>query len=93
MVKFTSIPLSDPRLTPELKAQFLNVRQLVNWESTDSSGTYSGLVIVGEKPHPHGFQSTADFTVDVPPGDGIPIAKVQEISRTVQTEFFKRTKK
>lgn len=93
MVKFTSIPLSDARLTPELKAQFLNVRQLVNWESTDSSGTYSGLVIVGEKPHPYGFQSAADFTVDVPPGDGIPIPKVQEISRKVQIEFFKRTKK
>jgi hypothetical protein len=59
MVDFTFVPLSDPTLTPELKARFLKVDQLVNWKSTDSSGAYSGLVIVGEKTRPQGFQSTA----------------------------------
>lgn len=89
MVNFAFVPLSDPRLTPELKARFLKVDQLVKWESTDSSGAYSGLVIVGEKTRPQGFQSTAEFTVDIR-DKGIPIAKVQEISQIVQNEFVRR---
>jgi hypothetical protein len=90
MVNFKFISLSDPRLTPSLKAQFLNVGQLINWELTDASGAYTGLVVVGEKPHPQGFQSMADITIDVPPGEGIPIAKVRELSQTVRAEFVRR---
>jgi hypothetical protein len=90
MVNFTFIAISDQRLTPQLKATFLNVGQLINWKLTDSSGTYAGLVVVGEKPHPQGFQSMADITIDIPPGKGIPVAKVRELSQTVQGEFVRR---
>jgi hypothetical protein len=89
MVNFTFIPLPDPRLTADLKAKFLSVGQLIKWELSDSSGTYTGLVVVGEKQHPQGFQSTADITFDI--GDKeIPIAKFQEVSQIVQTEFRSR---
>jgi hypothetical protein len=91
MVNFTFIPLTDPRLTPQLKSQFLNIGQLVNWELTDASGTYKGLIVVGEKPHPQGFQSIADITIDLPAdGKGIPVTKVKELSQIVQTEFVQR---
>jgi hypothetical protein len=92
MVNFKLASPSDPRLTADIRSRFLRVGQLVAWDLTDSSGQiYTGLVIVGEKPHPQGFQSVADITVDIPEGDGIPIDKIQELSRIVQTELVQRT--
>jgi hypothetical protein len=35
MVNFMFIPLTDPKLTPELKARFVNVGQLIKWELTN----------------------------------------------------------
>lgn len=89
MVNFTFVRLPDPRITPEIRARFLNVAQLIEWQLTDSSGTYAGLVIHGEKAIPQGFQSMAEFIVDIPPA-GIPDAKLQEISQIVQSDFVKR---
>jgi hypothetical protein len=89
MVDFKFLSLDDPRLTTNIKANFLNVDQLVGWELIDTSGTYTGLVVLGQKPVPQGFHATADFTVDNP-AIAIPTAKTQEISHTVQTEFVQR---
>jgi hypothetical protein len=74
MVNFKLVPLPDLRITPEIRARFLNVAQLIEWQLTDSSGTYTGLVVHG---------------VDIPPA-GIPDTKIQEISQIVQSEFVKR---
>jgi hypothetical protein len=90
MVEFKFVSLPDPRVTPELKGRFLNVGQLVEWKLTDSSGTYTGLVVIGEKKIPQGFQSMADFTLDIPASGEIPIAKAQELSALVLNEFAKR---
>ena len=90
MLKFNSIPLSDPRLAPSTKTKFLNVSQLFWWELADSSGTHTGLVVVGEKRHQQGFQLVADVTVDIPPGDGIPMEKVRELCQTVEAELIRR---
>lgn len=89
MVNFTFLPMDETKIAAAHKAQFIKVGQLIKWELADPSGSYSGLVIVGEKPIPNGFQTMADVTIDV--GDkGIPMAKVQELSRIVQTEFVQR---
>ena len=46
-------------------------------------------MIVGEKATPQGFQTTANMTIDL--GEkAIPAAKVQELSRVVNTEFTQR---
>jgi hypothetical protein len=90
MVKFSFIPVTDPRLAPEMKAKFLQVGQLVSWEYTDTSGTYTGLIVIGEKSIPQGFQSMADITMDIPAKE-VPMAKVQEVSQIVQQEFVSRT--
>ena len=89
MVNFVFIPLTDPKLTPELKARFLNVNQLIKWEVTDSYGVYTGLIVVGEKPHPQGFQSTTEITFDFPEEE-TSAAKMQQISRLVHAEFVQR---
>jgi len=88
MVNFTFIPVTDPRLTPELRARFVFVDQLVQWELTDSSGTYTGLVVVGEQSHPQGFQARAEFTIDIPQ-KGVSNSKIQEVPQTVENEFVK----
>jgi hypothetical protein len=89
MVNFKLVPLPDLRITPEIRARFLNVAQLKEWQLTESSGTYTGLVVHGEKAIPQGFQSMAEISVDIPPA-GIPDTKIQEISQIVQSEFVKR---
>jgi len=89
MVKFTFLPLSDSRLAPEHRAQFLTIGQFIKWELTDPSGTYSGLMIVGEQATPQGFQTMANMTIDLGEKE-IPAAKVQELSRVVNTEFIQR---
>jgi hypothetical protein len=89
MVNFTFVLLPDPRITPEIKARFLNVAQLIEWDFTDSSGTYTGFFVNGEKTIPQGFQSMAEFIIDMPPA-GIPNAKLQEVSQIVQSEFVKK---
>jgi hypothetical protein len=89
MVNFVFIPLTDPKLTPELKARFLNVNQLIKWELSDSYGVYTGLIVVGEKPYPQGFQSTTEITFDIPEEE-TSAAKMQQISRLVHAEFVQR---
>jgi hypothetical protein len=83
------IPLTERRLTPELRAKFVHVNQLVRWELTDSSGKYTGLVIVGAQLHPKGFQARAEFTIDLPQ-KGLANSKMQEVSHTVETEFVNK---
>jgi hypothetical protein len=89
MVNFMFIPLTDPKLTPELKARFLDVNQLIKWELTDSYGVYTGLIVVGEKPHPQGFRSVTEITFDIPEEE-TSAAKMQQISRLVHAEFVQR---
>ncbi len=50
MVKFTFLPMDESKISADHKKQFLNIGQLIGWEYTDQSGSYSGLLIVGEKP-------------------------------------------
>jgi hypothetical protein len=90
MVKFTFLPVSDSRLSAAQKAQFLNVGQLIQWEVNDTSGTYTGLLVIGEKGIPQGFQTFADVTIDIGDRKELPMAKVQELSQIVQTEFKQR---
>jgi hypothetical protein len=89
MVNFKFIPLTDPRLTAQIKEKFINVGQLINWDYTDSSGKYSGIVVIGEKEIPQGFQSMADITLDIGEKE-ISMAKIQEVSGIVSTELRQR---
>src|SRR5258705_10284383 len=89
MVSFMFIPLTEPRLSPELRAKFVHVNQLVRWELTDSSGKYTGLVVVGAQPHLKGFQARAEFTIDLPQ-KGLSNSKMREVSHTVETEFVNK---
>ncbi len=89
MVKFTFLPVSDSRLAPEHRAQFLTIGQFIKWELTDSSGTYSGLMIVREQKTPRGFQTMANMTIDLGRREISP-AKVQELTHVVNTEFIQR---
>lgn len=91
MVEFTSAQLSDPRLTAEVRAQFLNIGQLFDWKLIDASGSYNGLLVVGEIAMGKGFQTIMSTMIDVPPGPGIPYAKVQEITAVVNDEVRKRS--
>jgi hypothetical protein len=67
----------------------LTIGQFIKWELTDGSGAYSGLMIVGEKQAPQGFQTFANMTIDVGEKE-IPAAKVQELFRVVNAEFMQR---
>lgn len=90
-MNFTFLPVADVehRLPPAHRALFLSVGQLVKWELTDASGTYSGLMIVGEQPTPEGFQTMANMTIDIGATPLLP-AKIQELSRIVNAEFTSR---
>ena len=90
MVKFTSLTLSDPRLRPEMTKSFLQVGQLIGWELARGIRTFSGLLIVGEKATPQGFQTMADCTLDTPAGQQIPLETAGEIVQTVLGEFQQR---
>lgn len=70
---------SDERLAAAHRAEFLTIGQLIKWEPTDASGAYSGLMIVGEKATPQGFQSVSNMTIDIGAKEISP-AKVQELS-------------
>jgi hypothetical protein len=87
MVEFTSAPLSDPRITPQIKAQFIKVAQLFNWKLTDASGTYKGLIVVGDIAVNNGLSTMISTFIDVSPGPGIPIAKFNEITQIVNAEL------
>jgi hypothetical protein len=89
VVKFTFLPMDESKITPAQRAQFINLGQLIKWELGDSTGSYSGLIIIGEKAIPQGFQSMADITIDLDDRE-ITSAKIQELSRIVQTEFVQR---
>src|ERR1700739_4786201 len=88
MVNFKCVPLPDPRVTPEIKAKFLNFGQLIEWDLTDSSGTYSGLIFMGEKKIPEGFQTMMDVVMNK--RDGTPTPKAHEVIQTVVREVQKR---
>jgi hypothetical protein len=89
MVNFKFIPLPDPRVTPEIKARFLNLGQLIEWNLTDSSGTYTGLIFMGEKAIPEGFQTMMDVVMNRGVGK-LSTAKGQEIIQTVVREVQQR---
>ncbi len=72
-----------------MAATFLKVGQLIEWKLTDASGTYSGLIVVGEKKIPAGFQTMADLVLDIGEKE-IPMAKAQQLTQTVLTEFQQR---
>jgi hypothetical protein len=92
MVNFTVLPIGevDVRVAAAHRAQFLSIGQLIKWELTDASGAYSGLMIVGEKAIPDGFQTMANMTIDVGAKPLLP-EKLQELSRVVNAEFAGRT--
>ena len=81
-VSFKFLPLDDPRYKPEMGKSFLRVGQLVVWELPRKTETYTGLIVVGEKAVPQGFQSMVDFTLDVPMIP-IPMERAQQIAQTV----------
>jgi hypothetical protein len=88
-VNFTFLPLTDPRLQPEMTKTFIKVGQLVGWELPQHSQTYTGLLVVGEKTVPQGFQTMADCTLDIP-ATPVPMEKVGRIVQTVLREFQQR---
>jgi hypothetical protein len=73
MVNFSSLPCKLFKVPPELREQFQGIGLLLRWDYTDTSRTYTGLAI-------------ADVTIDVETNP-IPMNKVQEMSKIVQTEF------
>jgi hypothetical protein len=89
MVNFKFVPLPDPRVTPEIKARFLTFGQLIEWELTDSSGMYTGLIFIGEKKIPAGFQTMMDIVMNRGVGK-LSTAKGREIIQTVIGEVQQR---
>ena len=92
MPKFTFLKPSDVRLTPEHRAQYITVRQVIRWEVTDDTGEYSGLLILGEQiiglhTPPRGFLPNASMTIDRDERE-IPPDKIEELCRMVRTQFF-----
>lgn len=92
MVNFTFLPMSEltARVPPEHQRQFLSIGQLIRWELSDSSGTYTGLMIVGEQATPAGFQTMANMTIDVGAAP-LPPDKIQYLSSVVNGEFLGRS--
>lgn len=88
-VSFKFLSLDDPRYKREMGNSFLKVGQLVGWELPSKAETYTGLIVVGEKAVPQGFQSMADFTLDIP-ATPIPMERAQQIAQTVMREFQQR---
>jgi hypothetical protein len=86
VVTFKKVPLTDLRLTAEKKKSFLQVGQLFQWDYSDASGKYSGLVIVGEKSIPQGFQTMSDLTVETAP-EGTPMTQVEAVLRNVAAQL------
>ncbi len=89
MVNFKFVPLPDPRVTLEIRAKFLNFGQLIEWDLTDPSGSYGGLIFVGEKKVPQGFQTMMDVVMNKGAAK-IPTAKAQEVIQTVVREVQQR---
>lgn len=92
MPRFTFLRPSDVWLAPEHRAQYLTVRQVVKWEVTDETGEYSGFLILGEQilgihTPPPGFLPEASMTID-PDDREIPSTKIDELCRTVRSDFF-----
>ncbi len=90
MVKLKNLQLSGSRLCPEMTKGFLQVGQLFGWELTRGTRTFTGLVIVGEKSIPQGFQTMIDCTLDTPVGPQVPMETAGEIVRKVVSEFQQR---
>jgi len=89
MVNFSFIPLDESKVRPELKEGFLTIGHLVKWDYTDDHGTYTGLIVVGEKATPKGFETAAKITIDAAT-KSLPTRKIQEMSRVVANEFAAR---
>jgi hypothetical protein len=88
-VNFKFLDLSNPRLKPEVTRSFLNVGQLVGWELPEAKQTYTGLLIVGEKTIPEGFQTMVDCTMDNPPSP-VPLEKAGKVVQTVLKQYQER---
>lgn len=54
MVVFSTVPLSDSRISPKLVAKFSNILKVSAWTLTDSSGVYTGLLVDGLSLPSHG---------------------------------------
>ncbi len=85
----------SPRVSPDMRRKFLSVTDVASWKLVDEKGNvlYTGLIVSGPKALPDGgFQSMADFTLDMPsdPAKGIPMDAIPAIQNAVITEFQKR---
>jgi hypothetical protein len=89
MVHFKFIPMDESKVKPELKKQLLTVGRLVRWDYTDDQGTYTGLIVIGERAISRGFETVANVSLDAATED-LPTRKVQELSRLVGNEFLAR---
>ena len=89
MVQFHEIPMNEAKMEPELKKGLLTIGQLVKWDYTDDQGTYTGLIVIGEKPVPQGSQTTANVTIDAAT-KSLPVRKIQELHRLIANEFLAR---
>jgi hypothetical protein len=91
MVKFTYLDIPNPRLKPEMTKSFLRVGQLIGWELQRGNRTFSGLLIIGEKAIPGGFQTMADCNLDTSVGPQVPLETAKEIIQTVLAEYQKNS--
>jgi hypothetical protein len=89
MVHFKFILMDESKVKPELKEQLLTIGRLVRWDYTDDQGTYTGLIVIGEKAIARGFQTVAKVSLDAAT-KALPTRKVQELSRLVGNEFLAR---
>jgi hypothetical protein len=94
-VDFQMESADSPRVAIEMRKRFLSITDVASWKIVDEKGNvlYTGLIVNGPKPLPDGgFQSVAEFTLDMPsdPTMGIPVNAIPAIQNAVMTEFRKR---
>ena len=87
MVRFTSLPLTDPRLTHGRKKPFQDVSKLFGWEMTENNLSYTGLLVIGKKAAPEGFEMLLECYIDTPTGKQPPLERSGGIVRTVTEEY------
>lgn len=87
MVRFTSLPLTDPRLTHERKKPFHDVSLVVGWELSKNNRIYTGLLVIGQKAPPEGFETHLECYIDTPTGKQPPLKTSGKIVRTVIGEY------
>lgn len=72
-----------------MKKTLQKVDQLVKWDYSDEQGTYTGLIVISQKAVQRGLKTTANITID-PASKSLPMRKIQELSRLVQSQFAAR---